>query len=100
MSQRLRVRTGVLTGVAVGLAVALALAGAAALGNGADPAARASEASTAGIAYKTIFQAPDSSRAQDLVIENHAIALVNATPRASGSASRSATSTGRPSSMR
>jgi hypothetical protein len=80
MSQRLLARTRILSGAAFGLAAALALAGAASPGIGGDPAARASEAGPAGIAYKTIFQAPDASRAQDLVIENHAIALVNATP--------------------
>ena len=80
MPHRLLARTRILSGAAFGLAAALAFAGAASPGIGVDPAARASEASPVGITYKPIFQAPDASRAQDLVIENHAIALVNATP--------------------
>ena len=91
-------RRGNLRRAILGLATVLAVAGGASSQASGDPAG-GPEPSAPKIEYRTIFQAPDASRAQDLVIENHAIALVNATPPASGSALRSATSTGRASSM-
>jgi hypothetical protein len=52
------------------------------------------QAPSAAITYKTIFQDPGVDRAQDLSLANHAISVINTTPRASRSRSRCATSTG------
>ena len=67
---RLRTITAILAGAAAVLAAS---------GSGpasGDPTLAAAAPTT----YETVFQAPDASRAQDLAIENRAVALINATP--------------------
>jgi hypothetical protein len=71
---RSRIVTAILAaGVAV---VAMMGSGAVWAVSDADPVPYASTITT----YETVFQAPDVTRAQDLTIENRAIALINATP--------------------
>jgi hypothetical protein len=71
-----RVRT--FGGALCGLAAAVAFA--APLSIGADGGTDAPSTSAATVRFETIFQTIDTSRTQDLSIENRAIALVNATP--------------------
>ena len=69
-------RSRIVTAVLAGGAALVAMMGSgvvSAVGD-ADPALDASTT------YETVFQAPDATRAQDLSIENRAIALINATP--------------------
>jgi hypothetical protein len=80
MSRLVGGRAGAAGGGIVAIALALALTGVPGAPGGSASDARASEEASGAIRYKTIFQAPDATRAQDLSIENHAIALVNATP--------------------
>jgi hypothetical protein len=71
-------RSRIVTAVLAGSFAALAMTGSGvvwAVGD-ADPVPYASATTT----YETVFQAPDANRAQDLTIENRAIALINATP--------------------